>query len=265
MSATISDQSDGETYGSSAENLTLRVKYYSKKEGEEDYHYHYTAEQVASDAVEGENKGIPFEKLEFEDDNTVPRMTYIIPYVKEVLGLTYGDKTSEYIQKLVISVLDASGNESEPEEVYYRTSFDMPEVTVVTPFIDAQVRLEGLSSSGSFNYLNSCDTVQVDGQKDVASCTIPYDSSGYEFFRVYLGSKSNTHYYQWSVEQSTPVYIPASVNVGAYFSEVDKNTLYITEFASYHTGLFDSQWDNLDGDDKTAEKARLILNEVNSA
>ncbi|ARC93838.1 hypothetical protein B6A42_19225 [Vibrio coralliilyticus] len=265
VSATISDKSDGETYGSSAENLTLRVKYYSKKEGEEDYHYHYTAEQVASDAVEGENKGIPFEKLEFEDDNTVPRMTYIIPYVKEVLGLTYGDKTSEYIQKLVISVLDASGNESEPEEVYYRTSFDMPEVTVVTPFIDAQVRLEGLSSSGSFNYLNSCDTVQVDGQKDVASCTIPYDSSGYEFFRVYLGSKSNTHYYQWSLDQSTPVYIPPSVNVGAYFSEVDKNTLYITEFSSYHTGLFDSQWNNLGGDEKTAEKARLILDEVNSA
>ncbi|WP_143695528.1 tandem large repeat, partial [Vibrio coralliilyticus] len=265
VSATISDQSDGETYGSSAENLTLRVKYYSKKEGDEEYRYHYTAEQVASDAVEGENKGIPFEKLEFEDDNTVPRMTYIIPYVKEVLGLTYGDKTSEDIQKLVISVLDASGNESEPEEVYYRTSFDMPEVTVVTPFIDAQVRLEGLSSSGSFNYLNSCDTVQVDGQKDVASCTIPYDSSGYEFFRVYLGSKSNTHYYQWSLDQSTPVYIPPSVNVGAYFSEVDKNTLYITEFSSYHTGLFDSQWNNLDGDEKTAEKARLILDEVNSA
>jgi|GEM_PF-3793017 len=265
VSATISDQSDGETYGSSAENLTLRVKYYSKKEGDEEYRYHYTAEQVASDAVEGENKGIPFEKLEFEDDNTVPRMTYIIPYVKEVLGLTYGDKTSEDIQKLVISVLDASGNESEPEEVYYRTSFDMPEVTVVTPFIDAQVRLEGLSSSGSFNYLNSCDTVQVDGQKDVASCTIPYDSSGYEFFRVYLGSKSNTHYYQWSLDQSASVYIPASVNVGAYFSEVDKNTLYITEFSSYHTGLFDSQWNNLDGADKTAEKARLILNEVNSA
>ncbi|MFN3019309.1 hypothetical protein ACK1CN_25555, partial [Vibrio coralliilyticus] len=265
VSATISDQSDGETYGSSAENLTLRVKYYSKKEGEETYRYHYTAEQVASDAVVGENKGIPFEKLEFEDDNTVPRMTYIIPYVKEVLGLTYGDKTSQDIQKLVISVLDASGNESVPEEVYYRTSFDMPEVTVVTPFIDAQVRLEGLSASGSFNYLNSCDTVQVEGQKDVASCTIPYDSSGYEFFRVYLGSKSNTHYYQWSLDQNTPVYIPASVNVGAYFSEVDKNTLYITEFSTYHTGLFDSQWNNLNGDEKTAENARLILDEVNSA
>ncbi|MDE3900028.1 MULTISPECIES: tandem large repeat [Vibrio] len=265
VSATISDQSDGETYGSSAENLTLRVKYYSKKEGEETYRYHYTAEQVASDAVVGENKGIPFEKLEFEDDNTVPRMTYIIPYVKEVLGLTYGDKTSQDIQKLVISVLDASGNESVPEEVYYRTSFDMPEVTVVTPFIDAQVRLEGLSASGSFNYLNSCDTVQVEGQKDVASCTIPYDSSGYEFFRVYLGSKSNTHYYQWSLDQNTPVYIPASVNVGAYFSEVDKNTLYITEFSTYHTGLFDSQWNNLNGDEKTTENARLILDEVNSA
>ncbi|USD98606.1 hypothetical protein CTT30_21600 [Vibrio coralliilyticus] len=266
VAVTITDQNGSETYGSSAENLTLRVKYYSKKEGEDEYHQHITTEQVASKAEPGENKGIPFKKLEHEADGTVPQMTYYVPYVKEVLGVIYGNKTPQDRQKLVISTLDASGNESEPQEVYYRTSFDMPEVTIVTPFIDASVRLEGLSDLGAFNYIDSCDTVQVDGQKDVASCTIAYDSSGYEFFRVYLSDKGGeTHYYQWSNNTFTKVTIPDTGDIGAYFSAVDENTVYITEFSSYHTGLFDSQWDKLDGADKTAGTARKILADVNSA
>ncbi|NOI79013.1 hypothetical protein F0224_25570, partial [Vibrio coralliilyticus] len=266
VSAIIQDPSDEDTYGSSAENLTLKVIYYSKPAGAEDseYKYHTTTTQIASDAIQGENKGIPFEKLE-EEDGRVPRMTYHIPYSKEALGLQFGDRTSDDVQKLEISVLDASGNESNVEEVYYRSTFDMPEVEVVTPFIDAQVRLEGLKSNGAFNYIGGCTTKQVEAQKDVASCTVAYDSAGYEFFRVYLKSDGKTHYYQWNINEKTPVNIPETANIGAYFSATDKLTLYVTEFSSYHTGLFDSQWNNLNGGEKTAEKARLILDEVNSA
>ncbi|PAT66265.1 hypothetical protein CKA27_19770 [Vibrio coralliilyticus] len=266
VSAIIQDPSDEDTYGSSAENLTLKVIYYSKPAGAEDseYRYHITTTQIASDAIQGENKGIPFEKLE-EEDGRVPRMTYHVPYSKEALGLQFGDRTSNDVQKLEISVLDASGNESNIEEVYYRSTFDMPEVEIITPFIDAQVRLEGLKPNGAFNYIGGCTTKQVEAQKDVASCTVAYDSADYEFFRVYLKSDGKTHYYQWSIDEKTPVDIPETANIGAYFSATDKLTLYITEFSSYHTGLFDSQWNGLDGNDKTAVKARVILEQVNSA
>ncbi|MFY2506795.1 hypothetical protein ACN3E9_00365 [Vibrio pectenicida] len=266
VSATIfDDTSDENVYGSSADNLTLKVKYFSKEQGGDLFIYQTETTQKASDAASGKNVAIPFEALEYDADGKVPRMTYHIPYSKEVLDLYFGDKTSEDIQKLVISVIDASGNESTPQEVYFRSTFDMPEVTIVSPFINAQVRLEGLKSNGAFNYLKSCTTQQVGQAHDVASCTITYDSADYEFFRVFVKSDGRTHYYQWSKDESIPVAISTNDNLGAYFSSADKTTLYITEFSSYHTGLFDSQWDSLDSGEKTVAKAEQILVEVNSA
>ena len=51
----------------------------------------------------------------------------------------------------------------------------------------------------------------------------------------------------------------------AYFVPNKDTTIYITEFASYHAGLFDSQWDKLKDGDKTAAKAKEILSQVNNA
>ena len=102
-------------------------------------------------------------------------------------------------------------------------------------------------------------------QHDVATCTITYDSADYEFFRVFVKSDGLTHYYQWSKDESTPVTISSNDNIGAYFSASDKKTLYITEFSSYHAGLFDSQWNHLGSGEKTVAKAEQILAEVNSA
>lgn len=178
-------------------------------------------------------------------------MKYYIPFVKEVLDTSFVNATSSDSQKLVLSAIDPSGNESISHEVYFKTTFDKPEVTIVSPFIDAPVRLLGLNESrGDFNTLGTCRTKAVNGANDEASCTIAYESKNYHFFKVSLGSDDPTHYFQWSLDTQTDVNILPTANIGAYFSGADKTTLYITEFSSYHTGLFDSQWDNLTSGEK---------------
>ena len=51
--------------------------------------------------------------------------------------------------------------------------------------------------------------------------------------------------------------------IGAYFNSQANVTLYLTEFSSYHTGLFKSQWEKQQ--DRTASNAKRILSDVTSA
>ncbi|MDA0117644.1 tandem large repeat [Vibrio sp. T11.5] len=266
VTATIMDSSEGGSYSSSADDLTFKVTYYRKKSDSGSYLQYGQTTQIASDAVSEENKGIPFEELNFGTDEKVIEMKYYIPFVKEVLDTSFVNATSSDSQKLVLSAIDPSGNESISHEVYFKTTFDKPEVTIVSPFIDAPVRLLGLNESrGDFNTLGTCRTKAVNGANDEASCTIAYESKNYHFFKVSLGSDDPTHYFQWSLDTQTDVNILPTENIGAYFSGADKTTLYITEFSSYHTGLFDSQWDNLTSGEKTLENAERILAEVKDA
>ncbi|WFB50705.1 tandem large repeat [Vibrio coralliilyticus] len=261
----IRDSSEGGSYSSSADDLTFNVAYYRKRNQDDEYDHYITKTERASEVEAGNNTGIPFKKLVEDANGKVGSMTYYVPYVKELFSTYFSSAVSGDRQMLEITASDPSGNVSKPQRVYFRSTFDMPEVTVVTPFINASVNLEGLTSSGRFNPISSCTTNQVEGATDLATCTIPYKADDYEFFRVYLKNKGNTgaYYYQWSEEERKDVVFPEDAVIGAYYTGSENKTLYITEFSTYQTGLFDSQWDQLS--EKSTVAAIETLADVNDA
>ncbi|QOU32152.1 tandem large repeat [Vibrio coralliilyticus] len=261
----IRDSSEGGSYNSSADDLTFNVAYYRKRNQDDQYDHYITKTERASEVEAGNNTGIPFKKLVEDANGKVGSMTYYVPYVKELFSTYFSSAVSGDRQMLEITASDPSGNVSKPQRVYFRSTFDMPEVTVVTPFINASVNLEGLTSSGRFNPISSCTTNQVEGATDLATCTIPYKADDYEFFRVYLKNKGNTgaYYYQWSEEERKDVVFPEDAVIGAYYTGTENKTLYITEFSTYQTGLFDSQWDQLS--EKSTVAAIETLADVNDA
>lgn len=283
VKVTVYDPTNGDIYGTSADKLTLSVEYYRKKNiAGSDYQWISSKETQAS--TDSKEAGIPHEQLIREEDGRVSEVIYYIPYVKEILGTTFASTTEEYSQKLVIKVRDSSGNVSDKSEVYFKSTFDLPSLKVVTPFINATARIEGLKSINSdFSFLASCNTEQVDsvsGEKalDVAECETQFNPFKYEFFRVVLQSNAGTHYYQWqdsldakkSVtfrygEQDENSQGQQMANIGAYFSGAESGTVYLTELSVYQTGLFDNAWNALEADDKTPQNAASILTDVNTA
>ncbi|NOH65031.1 hypothetical protein F0265_24455, partial [Vibrio sp. RE88] len=261
----IRDSSEGGSYSSSADDLTFNVAYYRKRNQDDEYDHYITKTERASEVEAGNNTGIPFKKLVEDANGKVGSMTYYVPYVKELFSTYFSSAVSGDRQMLEITASDPSGNVSKPQRVYFRSTFDMPEVTVVTPFINASVNLEGLTSTGRFNPISSCTTNQVEDAKDLATCTIPYKADDYEFFRVYLKNKGNTgtYYYQWSEKERKDVVFPEDAVIGAYYTGSENRTLYITEFSTYQTGLFDSQWDQLS--EKSTVAAIETLADVNNA
>ncbi|NRF27208.1 hypothetical protein HRJ45_20730, partial [Vibrio coralliilyticus] len=267
----VLDPNSSDSYGSSADNLKLKVEYWRKKSTDtEDSSYilYNTAEVIASDEKDNENyDGIPFAKIEYDSDGTrAAEMTYYVPLIKEVLDVAFSNATKDHSQKLVISASDPSKNTSNVEVVYFKTTFDKPEATIVTPFIGATVRLEGLVSEGGFNYLGTCRTEKSINENDLAGCSITYESKNYDFFKISLQSDGGTHYFQWSKDQSKLTDFSAEgITIGSYFTQAENATYYLTELSVYQTALFDSQWDQLDSDSKTPENAASILEQVNNA
>ncbi|NMU47128.1 hypothetical protein HKB10_01955, partial [Vibrio parahaemolyticus] len=110
-----------------------------------------------------------------DSSGRVDEVIYYVPFVKEILGDGFKNVSENASQKLVIQAIDESENESTTQEVYFRSSFDLPTMTIVTPFIGARVQLEGLNPNGEFTSLASCSTIQQPESDesaafDVASC-----------------------------------------------------------------------------------------------
>ncbi|WP_456295693.1 tandem large repeat [Vibrio sp. AK197] len=267
----VSDPSGESVIGSSAEDLKLVVDYYVSENNDGDYTLKNSTSTVAStDEVVSK---IPHETIERDDDGSVNRVIYYIPYSRDIFGPDFTSVSEDSSQRLVIYTEDESGNESPHENVYFRSTFDLPTITVVTPFINARAQLEGLSANGSFTSLASCSTVQQNESigvlaYDVASCDLTTDVVNYDFMRVRLIStdNSNTYYYQWQDNDSNRASVDLSnANFGAYFELDGSQTFYITELSVYQTGLFDYLWDQVGSGDKTNAKAVDTLNKVNSA
>ncbi|MDG2708614.1 hypothetical protein P7M49_26370, partial [Vibrio parahaemolyticus] len=152
---------------------------------------------------------IPHETL-LDSNGRVEDVIYYIPFVRDILGDSFKSVSENSSQKLVIQTVDESDNESTPREVYFRSSFDLPTIKVVTPFIGARAQLEGLSPSGEFTSLASCTTIQqLESDQsmalDVASCETTTDVVNYDFMRVRLiGIEgSEPYYYQWKRDPGT--------------------------------------------------------------
>uniref|UniRef100_UPI002158CA9A hypothetical protein n=1 Tax=Vibrio splendidus TaxID=29497 RepID=UPI002158CA9A len=265
----VSDGNGDMGLGSSADKLKLVVKYLVSANNDNNYVLQKVTDTVASAA------NIPHETIS-DTEGHVNEVIYYVPFVKEILGDNFASTSENSSQKLVIQTIDESENESAEQEVYFRSSFDLPTMTIVTPFIGASVQLEGLNSKGEFTSLGRCTTIQhleSDGTNkalDVAGCETTTDVVNYDFMRVRLiGIDGNTqpYYYKWESDpgtQSEQVNLN-SANIGAYFKLNGSKTFYITELATYQTGLFDSQWNQIEAGNKTPENASRILDDVQYA
>ncbi|AYO11645.1 tandem large repeat [Vibrio campbellii] len=266
----VADVNSDTVLGSSADKLKLVVKYYVSQNNDNNYAFQNTTQTVAStDTI---TASIPHETI-LDSEGRVDEVIYYVPFVKEVLGDGFKNVSENASQKLVIQTIDESDNESATQEVYFRSSFDLPTMTVVTPFIGARVQLEGLNPNGEFTSLASCTTIQQPESDqttalDVASCEATTDVVNYEFMRVRLIGVEGTdpHYYQWKDDAGAKASVNLNnANIGAYFELDGSNTYYVTELATYQTGLFDYRWNQVEAGDKTSERASQILTEVKYA
>ncbi|CAH1527057.1 conserved exported hypothetical protein [Vibrio jasicida] len=266
----VSDVNSDTVLGSSADKLKLVVKYYVSQNNDNNYAFQNTTQTLAStDTI---TASIPHETI-LDSEGRVDEVIYYVPFVKEVLGDGFKNVSENASQKLVIQTIDESDNESATQEVYFRSSFDLPTMTVVTPFIGARVQLEGLDPNGEFTSLASCTTIQQPESDqttalDVASCEATTDVVNYEFMRVRLIGVEGTdpHYYQWKDDAGAKASVNLNnANIGAYFELDGSNTYYVTELATYQTGLFDYRWNQVEAGDKTSERASQILTEVKYA
>ncbi|WP_213053115.1 tandem large repeat [Vibrio sp. B1ASS3] len=266
----VSDVNSDTVLGSSADKLKLVVKYYVSQNNDNNYAFQNTTQTLAStDTI---TASIPHETI-LDSEGRVDEVIYYVPFVKEVLGDGFKNVSENASQKLVIQTIDESDNESATQEVYFRSSFDLPTMTVVTPFIGARVQLEGLNPNGEFTSLASCTTIQQPESDqtsalDVASCETTTDVVNYEFMRVRLIGVEGTdpHYYQWKDDAGAKASVNLNnANIGAYFELDGSNTYYVTELATYQTGLFDYRWNQVEAGDKTSERASQILTDVKYA
>ncbi|WP_045463363.1 tandem large repeat [Vibrio hyugaensis] len=266
----VADVNSETVLGSSADKLKLVVKYYVSQNNDDNYGLQKTTDTLAStDTI---TASIPHETI-LDSDGRVDEVIYYVPFVKEILGDGFKNVSENASQKLVIQTIDESDNESATQEVYFRSSFDLPTMTVVTPFIGARVQLEGLNPNGEFTSLASCTTIQQSESDkttalDVASCETTTDVVNYDFMRVRLIGVEGTdpHYYQWKDDEGAKASVNLNnANIGAYFELDGSNTYYVTELATYQTGLFDYRWNQVEAGEKTSEKALQILTDVKYA
>ncbi|OAJ93032.1 tandem large repeat [Vibrio bivalvicida] len=261
----VFDINSSTVLGSSADDLTLEVKYYVSPNNDGNYTYKDVIKNKASEGT----ANIPHETIVKENDR-VEEMVYYVPYVKEILGSGFKSTSENSSHMLTIQTIDGATNKSQLQSVYFRSSFDLPTMKVVTPFIGARVQLEGLTPAGEFTSLASCtaQTSQAKPELDVASCEVTTDLVNYDFMRLRLigVEGSSPHYYQWKNDPSAEQEVKLNdANIGAYFKLNGSQSFYLTELSTYQTGLFDYQWNKLTAGEKTSARAIEILDDVKEA
>ncbi|MCL9783470.1 hypothetical protein M9194_18750 [Vibrio sp. S4M6] len=268
----VSDPDGGTLSGSSANSINLKVNYFVKGSESSSYSEKNRLESMPLGRTTIGDE-IPHETIVLENDRA-DQLVYYIPLTRDILGSSFSNVSRNAIQKLAIQTVDESGNKSEVKEIFFKTSFDLPTIKVVTPFIGVTAQLEGLADNNQFVHVKSCTTTQQqelstnNPARDVASCDLFVDNTNYTFIRVRLATndQSNAYYYQWKDDESSRVNVnlsSASMDLGAYFELSGSTPLYITELSSYQTGLFDYYWNNTSN--KSLSTAKVILGKVNDA
>ncbi|NOH52790.1 hypothetical protein F0266_07585, partial [Vibrio coralliilyticus] len=266
--ATIKDLSDRNTYGSSADDLIIIVEYMRKRSTENEYSVVSTKTQVASEAFD-DNSGIPFKRLEPNSDGRSFSMDYYLPLTADLLS-GFSNASEGDSQLIQVSVEDPAGNASTPQQVYFKSTFERPTLTIVTPFVGAIATVEGWNEeSKQFEQIQSC-TDFTHSTTNVATCSMPYNTriQFYNLFRVTLQNGQDTYYHQWSKSEAkdavkyTADLADAAGAIGTYFTKAETKTIYLTEFSAYHTGLFEYLWNK---SARTVDDAEAILTKVTKA
>ncbi|WP_337969430.1 hypothetical protein [Vibrio pectenicida] len=257
ITATVWDEGDqGSGLASKPKDITLSVTHFTKQRGGNWQKKHGEALETSID--DKGNSALPYAVVDGD-------LTYYIPFTKDVMKSTSTNRA----HKLVISARDEAGNTSEQSfEVYYKLSYNLPKIKVVTPFINASVSLQVFDGGDNFvSTGDTCDTEPDLSSPDVASCVIEVqDPSASQIYRLQVLSDEakNTHYYDWGTSNSDKPKVDLGTEAFAvYFKGASDKTFYITELASYHSGLFDYQWNN--SNDKNVATAEAILKHVSKA
>ncbi|GEK12071.1 hypothetical protein AFI02nite_01070 [Aliivibrio fischeri] len=250
----------GENLGTSADKLILRVNYKAAEDGQN---------PSGSNTVTSANSNtIPHETINFDENGYAKEVIYYIPYTKEIFGNDFRYAGENHIQEITLTTTDGSGNISSEQTMSFRTTFNLPEIKVVTPFINATASFEIYADNGSTQLIATCTTEQkslISDPKtmalDVAGCSINSEYIG-EVIKVSLSSKlDSTIHNKWSRKEQQVAYLDSDSGFSAHVLVNEGQNVYITELAVYQSGFFDYLWEK--EPNKSKEKAKEILAKVN--
>ncbi|WP_284202060.1 tandem large repeat, partial [Aliivibrio sifiae] len=253
--------SPGTNLGTSAELLVLNVSYTATEDGQNSASETFSVNSTMPNTI-------PHETISFDENGYAKEVIYYIPFTKEIFGEGFTSINEKHIQEITLTTKDASTNTSDPWITELRSSFNLPEVNVITPFVNATASFEIYADNGSPQLIATCTTAQDPmvsdpGQfaLDVSSCSISSEYIG-EVIKVTLSSRSSSTFYnQWSRKEKQTVELNAGSGFSAHVLLTESQNLYITELAVYQSGFFDYLW-NLEPN-KSKEKAKETLASVN--
>ncbi|OCH27521.1 hypothetical protein A6E13_07180, partial [Aliivibrio fischeri] len=253
--------SPGTNLGTSAELLVLNVSYTAMEDGQNSASETFSVNSTMHNTI-------PHETISFDENGYAKEVIYYIPFTKEIFGDGFTSINEKHIQEITLTTKDASTNTSDSWSTELRSSFNLPEVNVITPFVNATASFEIYADNGSPQLIATCTTVQdsmvSDPSKfalDVSSCSISSEYIG-EVIKVTLSSRSSSTFYnQWSRKEKQTVELNAGSGFSAHVLLTESQNLYITELAVYQSGFFDYLW-NLEPN-KSKEKAKETLMSVN--
>jgi len=255
-----------ENTGSSAEKLKLEVVY--KVDGK--------LIDTIYNLDKNDNHVIPHKRLEgCTDDESTPKceklasLIYYIPFTRDIFGTTFSNRNKDEKQSIEITVTDESGNVSVLHTYAFKSTFALPVVKVMAPFLGAKASLFRINETGRYDHITSCDLTREklrgnadETALDLASCSMSTPNVG-EVHKISL-SGDDVEFYQWSKKEKTAVNLNPDQNysISGYVYVDGSKDIYLSELSVFQSGFFDSLWA---GDDKTnaQERAYAILNKVN--
>ncbi|WP_063669193.1 Ig-like domain-containing protein [Aliivibrio fischeri] len=250
----------GENLGTSADKLILRVNYKAAEDGQNP--------SGNNTVTSADSNTIPHETINFDENGYAKEVIYYIPYTKEIFGNDFRYAGENHIQEITLTTTDGSGNISSEQTISFRTTFNLPEIKVVTPFINATASFEVYADNGSTQLIATCTTEQKSlisdpntMALDVAGCSINSEYIG-EVIKVSLSSKlDSTIHNRWSRKDQQVAYLDSDSGFSAHVLVNEGQNVYITELAVYQSGFFDYLWEK--EPNKSKEKAKEILAKVN--
>ncbi|MCY9845619.1 hypothetical protein, partial [Vibrio caribbeanicus] len=228
------------------EGVKIQVRYSVKPEGSEKY----TVLKEFKNLPE-----IPKNLKEVPTDTTNTAYIYL-PYITATLGSQFQYQLEGTSHKLEVKAIDEAGNVQTGNDgttaviktVYFRTTFEKPEIKAKASFETKKMLVKGLGGQKLFDQTLGSTSIKSD-----EGYSLSIDFKGNKVIKLGFIDKNNK----------------SLSSVGAYIStdnvsySGEANRYYITELSSYHIGLFKYYWDK--ETNKTTERAAEILQDITKA
>ncbi|WP_339388009.1 hypothetical protein, partial [Vibrio caribbeanicus] len=224
------------------EGVKIQVRYSVKREGSDKY--------IVIKKFDSKPE-IPKNLKKVLTDNTAD---IYLPYITATLGHEFQNQLETTSHKLEVRAIDGGDNVQKGPDgaevtktVYFRTTFEKPEIKAKASFETKKMLVKGLGGQKEFDQTLGSTSVKSD-----EGYSLSIDFKGNKVIQLGFIDKNNK----------------SLSSVGAYISTdnvsySEANRYYITELSSYHIGLFDYYWDN--ETNKTTERAAEILQDITKA